>query len=106
MDAVGAQDVVVIHCIIHQENLCTKVEKGVAPLHNFSWFASHFAIHCTSNIAFLVNQCSSKKIKKIPDYILLIFTYFLKSLINHGLLERKTMKNGHQITIGPGRSPT
>ena len=25
LDAVGAQDVVVNHCIIHQENLCTKV---------------------------------------------------------------------------------
>ena len=25
MDVVGGQDVVVSHCIIHQENLCTKV---------------------------------------------------------------------------------
>ena len=25
MDAVGAQDVIVCHCIIHQENMCTNV---------------------------------------------------------------------------------
>ena len=42
LNAVGAQDVVVSHCIIHQENLCTKIVDFAEVIRN--------VVQCVNNI--------------------------------------------------------